>query len=101
MATTYLKEVPYHNPDAIFALTAQYNQDSSTHKVNLGQGTYRDGNGDPWVLPSVRKARQQLSQDLVHEYLPIAGHADFRNAAARILLGEELWRSKQGSVRQL
>ncbi|OQD79756.1 hypothetical protein PENANT_c044G02879 [Penicillium antarcticum] len=36
-------------PDAIFALTAQYLADPSPRKVNLGQGTYRDENGSPWL----------------------------------------------------
>ncbi|KAJ5505213.1 Aspartate [Penicillium expansum] len=57
-------------PDAIFALTAQYIADKSPKKVNLGQGTYRDEHGNPWVLPSVRKSRKLLSQELNHEYLP-------------------------------
>ncbi|KAI4725548.1 aromatic-amino-acid aminotransferase [Aureobasidium sp. EXF-10728] len=75
-------------PDAIFALTALYNEDSSPLKVNLGQGTYRDDAGKPWVLPAVQKARTQLYDGgLNHEYLPILGLKEFRERAARVALG--------------
>ena len=85
-------------PDAIFALTAQYIADQSPKKVNLGQGTYRDENGNPWVLPSVRNSRKLLSQELNHEYLPIAGLADFRKEAAKLALGPELFQKQQDKV---
>lgn len=86
-------------PDAIFALTAQYLADPSPRKVNLGQGTYRDENGSPWVLPSVNKSRELLSsQGLNHEYLPIVGLAEFRKEAARLALGDELFAKKQNQV---
>lgn len=86
-------------PDAIFALTAQYNSDPFPKKVNLGQGTYRDENGKPWVLPSVQKSRQMLlSQGLNHEYLPILGLADFRDSAAELALGPELFAAKRERV---
>ncbi|QQK46320.1 Aminotransferase, class I/classII [Penicillium digitatum] len=71
-------------PDAMFALTAQYITDSSPTKVNLGQGTYRDEQGNPWVLPSVRKSRKLPSQELNHEYLLIVGLAEFCKEAANM-----------------
>lgn len=90
---------PYIAPDAIFALTAEYNADKFPKKVNLGQGTYRDENGNPWVLPSVRKSRQILEENnLNHEYLPILGHAAFRKAAPRIVLGNHLFDEMENKV---
>ncbi|KAJ5203590.1 aminotransferase [Penicillium cf. viridicatum] len=85
-------------PDSIFALTAQYIADKSPKKVNLGQGTYRDEYGNPWVLPSVRNSRKLLSQELNHEYLPIAGLADFRKEAAKLALGPELFQKQQDKL---
>ncbi|CAG8197444.1 unnamed protein product [Penicillium salamii] len=85
-------------PDAIFALTAQYVADTFPQKVNLGQGTYRDENGNPWVLPSVRKSREILSQKLYHEYLPIVGLASFRQEAAKLALGPELFAKQQDKL---
>lgn len=81
-------------------MTAQYLKDSFPHKVNLGQGTYRDADGKPWVLPSVHKARQNLlEQGLNHEYLPILGLSTFQQAAAELILGSELFAQRENKVR--
>ncbi|KAL4750352.1 hypothetical protein BDW72DRAFT_203990 [Aspergillus terricola var. indicus] len=69
---------PYIPPDAIFALTAEYNADPSPVKVNLGQGTYRDNHGLPWVLPSVEKDRRILNEKGL----------GLRDGAARLVFGE-------------
>lgn len=95
---SWFDQARYIPPDAIFALTAQYLADPSPNKVNLGQGTYRDETGSPWVLPSVRKSRELLSQELNHEYLPITGLPSFREEAAKLVLGLELFDQKQGKV---
>lgn len=42
---------------SIFKLTAAFKADSFDKKVNLGVGAYRDNNGKPWVLPSVKMVR--------------------------------------------
>ncbi|KAL5343908.1 pyridoxal phosphate-dependent transferase [Aspergillus crustosus] len=52
MSGSVFSSAPRIPADAIFALTAEYLADPSLQKVNLGQGTYRDNNGQPWVLPS-------------------------------------------------
>lgn len=94
-----LSLAPRIPPDAIFALTAQYNKDSFSKKVNLGQGTYRDENGQPWVLPSVAAARKALSeQNLLHEYLPIVGLPEFRKSAYELVLGSKAKRVQKNQV---
>merc|ERR1719487_875538 len=82
---------PYAPPDAIFALTAGYQQDSFEKKVNLGVGAYRDNDGKPFVLPVVRKAKQILASDdsLDHEYLPIAGLPAFVKATGKLIFGAD------------
>lgn len=80
--------VDYVPPDAIFELTKLYNADTSTRRVNLGQGTYKDEHGNPWILPSVREAKEK-TRDANHEYLPILGLELFRNLAARRVYGEK------------
>ena len=42
-------------PDAILGITEAYKKDTNPKKINLGVGAYRDDNGKPYVLPSVRK----------------------------------------------
>ncbi|KAJ5349192.1 aminotransferase, partial [Penicillium brevicompactum] len=95
---TWFDQARYIPPDAIFALTAQYVADSFPQKVNLGQGTYRDENGNPWVLPSVRQSRDLLSQKLNHEYLPIVGLASFRQETAKLALGAELFAKQESKL---
>lgn len=98
-ASSWFDQARFIPPDAIFALTAKYVADTFPQKVNLGQGTYRDANGQPWVLPSVNKAREQLlANGLNHEYLPILGLADFRNATAKLVLGSDLYSQRQSQV---
>ncbi|KAK1965821.1 aminotransferase class I and II [Colletotrichum sublineola] len=73
-------------PDAIFDVTRRYVADTNPDKVNLGQGTYRDGDGQPWILPSVRLAEESLGTP-GHEYLPIAGLKSFRDEAVKLVFG--------------
>ncbi|KAF6826610.1 aspartate aminotransferase (class I and II) [Colletotrichum plurivorum] len=73
-------------PDAIFDVTRRYLADTDPNKVNLGQGTYRDENGQPWILPSVRAAEAALGEP-GHEYLPIAGLKPFRDEAVKLVFG--------------
>lgn len=40
-------------PDAILGITEAFKRDTNSKKINLGAGTYRDDNGQPYVLPSV------------------------------------------------
>lgn len=42
-------------PDAILGVTEAFKADTDKRKINLGVGAYRDENGKPYVLPSVRK----------------------------------------------
>ncbi|RAL02671.1 putative aspartate aminotransferase [Aspergillus ibericus CBS 121593] len=87
-SSSLFNDVPCTPPDAIFELTALYRADSAPHKVNLGQGTYRDSEGHPWILPAVQAAKARL-QDADHEYLPILGLPAFRTLASALVLGDE------------
>lgn len=80
--------VQYIPPDAIFDLTRLYLADTNPHKVNLGQGTYKDEHGNPWILPSVRAAKETI-RDANHEYLPILGLASFRTLGKQLVFGEK------------
>ena len=37
-----------------------FKKDADSNKVNLGLGAYRDDNGKPWVLESVRKVNKNI-----------------------------------------
>lgn len=47
--------LPVKAKDAAFGLMADFDEDPDPRKVSLIAGAYRDENGKPWVLPSVRK----------------------------------------------
>lgn len=78
--------ITYTPPDAIFELTKKYNADQNALKVNLGQGTYKDENGNPWILPAVQAAKEK-TKDSNHEYLPILGLLSFRTLATELVFG--------------
>jgi len=42
-------------PDPILGVTEAYKKDTNPKKINLGVGAYRDDNGKPFVLPSVKQ----------------------------------------------
>jgi aspartate aminotransferase len=69
---------PLTPPDPILGLNEKFKESTDPRKVNLTVGAYRDNNGKPLVLPSVKAAIQVLNsgnQDL--EYIPIVGDKEF------------------------
>ncbi|KAL4400178.1 aspartate transaminase Aat1 [Malassezia pachydermatis] len=76
-------------PDPILGVTEAFKRDQDPRKINLGVGAYRDGNGKPYVLPSVREAdKRVLEAQYDKEYLPITGLAEFDKLAAKLAYGE-------------
>lgn len=77
-------------PDAILGITEAFKKDSFDLKINLGVGAYRDDNGKPYVLPSVRKAEKTLlDKNLDKEYAGITGVPAFTSAAAQLAYGPD------------
>nr|AIT70253.1 aspartate aminotransferase [Kappaphycus alvarezii] len=83
--------VPVAPPDAILGLNTQYRSDPSPNKVNLGVGAYRTAEGQPYVLPVVRRVEQALANDptTTHEYLPQDGLKQFCDLSANLILGPD------------
>ncbi|XP_030386257.1 aspartate aminotransferase, cytoplasmic [Scaptodrosophila lebanonensis] len=73
----------------VFALTQAFKDDLSSNKVNLSVGAYRTDDGQPWVLPVVRKSEIEIASDqhTNHEYLPVTGLDTFTRAATELVLG--------------
>jgi len=77
-------------PDAILGVTEAFKKDQNPLKMNLGVGAYRDDNGQPFVLPSVRQAEQNvIAAKLNKEYAPIGGEGDFCKEAAKLAFGAD------------
>lgn len=77
-------------PDPILGVTEAFKRDQDTRKINLGVGAYRDENGKPYVLPSVRQAEELvITSKGDKEYLPITGLANFTKNAAILAYGKD------------
>jgi aspartate aminotransferase len=77
-------------PDAILGVTEAFKRDNNQKKINLGVGAYRDDQGKPFVLPSVRSAEEQIiSSKMDHEYAGIIGLPEFTANAAKLAFGED------------
>ncbi|KAK3938853.1 pyridoxal phosphate-dependent transferase [Diplogelasinospora grovesii] len=70
-------------------ITEAFKADSFEKKINLGVGAYRDDQGKPYVLPTVRKAEEKVvSSRMNKEYAGITGVPEFTKAAAVLAYGE-------------
>ena len=82
--------VPMGPPDKIFGLNVLFNEDKSLLKVNLGIGAYRDDNGKPVVLKSVKEAERRIfDRNMDHEYAGIAGLQSFVDRSVEFAYGED------------
>lgn len=80
--------VPMAPPDKIFGLTVAYQNDASPNKINLGVGAYRDDDGKPFVLKSVKEAENRiLSRNSNHEYSAIQGNDEFVQLSEEFTFG--------------
>jgi hypothetical protein len=82
-------EVPEGPPDAILGIAQAFRAAPDEHKVNVCVGAYRDTDGKPWVLPSVRKAEEMMLADNTEnkEYLPIEGDQAYVAKALKFAYG--------------
>mmetsp|Transcript_84012 Transcript_84012/g.233998 ORF Transcript_84012/g.233998 Transcript_84012/m.233998 type:complete len:504 (+) Transcript_84012:147-1658(+) len=84
-------DVPMGPPDAILGIAQAFRQCEDPRKVNVCVGAYRDDNGKPYVLPSVRAAEKKLWEDMEpKEYLPIEGDKDYIDCAMKFAYGEDM-----------
>nr|CAD7264480.1 unnamed protein product [Timema shepardi] len=63
----------------------------SSDRLCQSYSAYRTDEGEPWVLPVVRRTELQMAADeeLNHEYLPVLGLGSFSSAATSLLLGAD------------
>jgi len=91
MADEIWHDVPLGAPDAILGIASAFKACNDPRKVNVCVGAYRDAEGLPWVLPSVRLAERKLWDDQqIKEYLPIEGDKDFIAAAMEFAYGPSM-----------
>jgi hypothetical protein len=72
------KDVPTTPADPILGLNEKFKECQDKRKVNLTVGAYRDENGKPLILPSVKMAMKSVYENTNdHEYIPILGDKEF------------------------
>lgn len=82
-------KVPLGPPDKILGLNELFVADKSPLKVNLGVGAYRDDQGKPYVLGSVKEAERRIvSCNMNHEYAGIAGVQSFVDTSIEFAFGQ-------------
>ena len=91
--------IPQAPADKILGLNEEYLKDPFTGKISLGVGAYRDDNGKPFVLNSVREARKCIEQkNMDHEYTGIAGIPAFLKQTLVFAYGVDAEVIKSGRV---
>lgn len=89
LSSSWWSHVEMGPPDAILGVTEAYKRDQNSRKINLGAGAYRDDNGKPYVLPSVRKAEEKIRiKEMDKEYSTIAGNPEFCQQSINLALGD-------------
>jgi aspartate aminotransferase len=87
---TIWNDIPQGPPDAILGIAQAFRACEASNKVNVCVGAYRDEQGQPWVLPSVRAAEDiLLEQNENKEYLPIEGDPAFIQKAMAFAYGKD------------
>ena len=92
-ATTmsHFSNVELAPPNNVLGLAQEAKADNHPQKIDLTIGAYRDEKGKPLVLPSVRRAEEQIQKAQVnHEYLHQDGLASFNSASQILLFGDGL-----------
>merc|ERR1719149_619488 len=91
--------VPKGPADPILGLVDAFNKDTNPKKASLSVGAYRDGDGKPWVLPSVKEAeRRVVESNLNKEYAGITGLAKYAKLAIKFALGADSSALQEGRV---
>ncbi|XP_020284741.1 aspartate aminotransferase, mitochondrial [Pseudomyrmex gracilis] len=89
LSSSWWSHVEMGPPDAILGITEAFKKDQNSKKINLGAGAYRDDNGKPYVLPSVRKAEEKIHiKEMDKEYSAISGNSEFCQHSINLALGD-------------
>ena len=84
-------DVPMGPADAILGIASAFRKCENPKKVNVCVGAYRDDQGRPYVLRTVRAAERKLLDDEEpKEYLPIEGDKAFIAEAMKFAYGKDM-----------
>lgn len=99
---SFFEKIELLPEDSILSLPLLYSSDKHEKKANLGIGGYKDEHENPFLLPSVQKAEDQIfSQKLNKEYQPIEGSPDFLKAITLLTFGDHIPEDRIASVQSV
>ncbi|KAI2673428.1 hypothetical protein CBS147355_7727 [Penicillium roqueforti] len=94
-ATTFqdpFQKVPTGRTDGLAALVGKFREDTDPNRTDLLVGVYKTEEGKPYVLPSVKEAKNRIfnDPDWHHEYrLSALGSQLYRDLSANLLFGPD------------
>lgn len=89
--SSHFQDVSTAAPDAILGLTEAFAADPNPNKMNLSVGVYKDASGQTPILRCVKDAeRRLLENESTKGYLPIDGHADYRQHIRKLIFGDSI-----------
>lgn len=92
-------DLPTAPDDPILGLSEAFRRDPRAEKVNLGIGVYQDGAGTVPLLDAVRTAEEKLvAKATSRSYLPIEGHAAFRDKMEELVFGKDSSARRDGRI---
>ena len=95
----FFEQVPLAPPDAVFGMVSAFRADPRPSKVDLLVGIFKDENLQAELMPSVRKAKEQiLPEDCLADYFPIDGSVELIESIGRLVFGDALWKQEQGRI---
>lgn len=95
----FFEQVPLAPPDPILGLTAAFQEDPRSTKVNLGAGIYKDENLRTPIMRAVKQVEAKLLEtEISKEYLPIDGDKTYINQIAPLVFGAEFWKKESERV---
>ncbi|CCH46272.1 Aspartate aminotransferase, cytoplasmic isozyme 1 [Wickerhamomyces ciferrii] len=87
-SSKFWSHIPLAPADPILGITEDFNKDSNPRKINLSVGAYRDDLGEPFVLPSIKRASKILYEhESNKEYTGINGSKNYNTLVKNFLFG--------------
>ena len=84
-----LSNLKPQSPDKILMLIEEFKADTRQGKIDLGVGVYKDPQGVTPVMRAVKAAEKRIwESQTTKSYTSLAGEAEYRDAMARMVLGE-------------
>lgn len=95
----FFNQVSQGQPDAVFGLTEAFLDDPRPNKVDLLVGIYKNEKLEAELLPTVKKAKQEIFfSDLLADYLPLDGLHEFNEQIGELVFGKKGWERNRDRI---